>query len=119
MRHGAGRRAARASRDRRTATQISSCTPQPSSYIEIVRHTQRNVKRWQDGDMRKRWTAAGMLVAEQQFRRIIGYRHLAKLIIAIERRDRGKAGLPSDPVAMSANSCTSFATCLFGSSVSS
>jgi hypothetical protein len=35
--------------------------------------------------MRKRWTAAGMLLAEQQFRRIIGYRHLAKLIIAIER----------------------------------
>ena len=52
---------------------------------EIVRHTQRNVKRWQDGDMRKRWTAAGMLVAEQQFRRIIGYRDLAKLVIAIER----------------------------------
>jgi putative transposase len=55
------------------------------SMIEIVRHTQRNVKRWQDGDMRKRWTAAGMLVAEQQFRRIIGYRDLAKLVIAIER----------------------------------
>ena len=54
-------------------------------YIEIVRHTQRNVKRWQDGDMRKRWTTAGMLVAEQQFRRITGYRHLAKLVIAIER----------------------------------
>ena len=36
------------------------------SMIEIVRHTQRNVKRWRDGDMRKRWTAAGMLVAEQQ-----------------------------------------------------
>ena len=53
--------------------------------IEIVRYTQRNVKRWQDGDMRKRWTAAGMLVAEQQFRRIIGYRDLAKLVIAIER----------------------------------
>jgi hypothetical protein len=35
--------------------------------------------------MRKRWTAAGMLQAEQQFRRIIGYRHLAKLVIAIER----------------------------------
>jgi putative transposase len=53
--------------------------------IEIVRHTQRNVKRWRDGDMRKRWTAAGMLVAEQQFRRIIGYRDLAKLVIAVER----------------------------------
>jgi len=55
------------------------------SMIEIVRYTQRNVKRWRDGDMRRRWTAAGMLVAEQQFRRIIGYRDLAKLVIAIER----------------------------------
>src|SRR4051794_18722868 len=55
------------------------------SMIEIVRYTQRNVKRWRNGDMRKRWTAAGMLVAEQQFRRIIGYKDLAKLVIAIER----------------------------------
>src|SRR5215212_8604158 len=55
------------------------------SMIEIVRHTQRNVKHWPEGDMRKRWTAAGMLVAEQQFRRIIGYRDLAKLVIAVER----------------------------------
>jgi putative transposase len=63
------------------------CSTNPcESMIEIVRHTQRNVKRWQHGDMRKRWTAAGMLVAEQQFRRIIGYRDLAKLVIAIERR---------------------------------
>jgi putative transposase len=62
------------------------CSTNPcESMIEIVRHTQRNVKRWQDGDMRKRWTAAGMLVAEQQFRRIIGYRDLAKLVTAIER----------------------------------
>src|SRR4051794_32730559 len=62
------------------------CSTNPcESMIEIVRDTQRNVKHWQDGDMRKRWTAAGMLVAEQQFRRIIGYRDLAKLVIAIER----------------------------------
>jgi putative transposase len=62
------------------------CSTNPcESMIEIVRHTQRNVKRWQDGDMRKRWTAAGMLQAEQQFRRITGYRDLAKLITAIER----------------------------------
>ena len=68
------------------------CSTNPcESMIEIVRHTQRNVKRWQDGDMRKRWTAAGMLVAEQQFRRIIGYRDLAKLVVAIERHaDRVK-----------------------------
>jgi putative transposase len=68
------------------------CSTNPwESMIEIVGYTQRNVKRWQGGDMRKRWTAAGMLVAEQQFRRIIGYRDLAKLVIAIERHtDRVK-----------------------------
>jgi hypothetical protein len=32
-----------------------------------------------------RWTAAGMLEAEQQFRRIIGYRDLATLANAVER----------------------------------
>jgi putative transposase len=63
------------------------CSTNPcESMIEIVRHTQRNVKRWQNGDMRKRWTAAGMLEAEKQFRRIVGYRDLAKLVISIERR---------------------------------
>jgi len=63
------------------------CSTNPcESMIEIVRHTQRNVKRWQDGDMRKRWTAAGMLQAEQQFRRVIGYTDLSKLVIAIERQ---------------------------------
>jgi putative transposase len=66
------------------ATTLCSTNP-CESMIEIVRYTQRNVKRWQDGDMRKRWTAAGMLVAEQQFRRIIGYRDLATLVIAVER----------------------------------
>jgi putative transposase len=71
------------------------CSTNPcESMIEIVRHTQRNVKRWQDGDMRKRWTAAGMLVAEQQFRRIIGYRDLAKLITAIERH-AARSALPN------------------------
>ena len=38
--------------------------------------------------MRKRWTAAGMPIGEQQFRRIIGYPDLAKLVIAIERHTR-------------------------------
>ena len=62
------------------------CSTNPcQSMIEIVRYTQRNVKRWRDGDMRRRWTAADMLAAEQQFRQIIGYRDLAKLIIAIKR----------------------------------
>jgi putative transposase len=55
------------------------------SMIEIVRRTSRNVKRWQSGDMCLRWTAAGMLEAQQQFRKVIGYTHLAKLALAVER----------------------------------
>jgi putative transposase len=55
------------------------------SMIEIVRRTSRNVKRWQSGDMCLRWTAAGMLEAERQFRKVIGYRDLAKLALAVER----------------------------------
>ena len=54
------------------------------SMIECVRRSSRNVKRWQSGDMALRWTAAGMLEAEQQFRRIIGYTDLAKLVAAID-----------------------------------
>ncbi len=78
------------------ATTLCSTNP-CESMIEIVRSTQRNVKRWHDGDMRKRWTAAGMLVAEQQFRRIIGYRHLATLVIAIERHAMHVAAKNPDP----------------------
>lgn len=39
------------------------------SMIECVRRSARNVKRWQNGDMCLRWTAAGMLEAQRQFRR--------------------------------------------------
>ncbi len=55
------------------------------SMIETVRRTARNVKRWQNGDMCLRWTAAGMLEAEQQFRRVIGYPKLPALAVAVER----------------------------------
>ncbi len=55
------------------------------SMIGIVRKVQRNVKHWRDGDMALRWTAAGMLEAERQFRRVVGYQHLAALVAGIER----------------------------------
>ena len=71
------------------------------SMIETVRRTSRNVKRWQSGDMCLRWTSAGMLEAERQFRRIQGYRDLAKLAIAIER-DLQHAARPSTPTAQAA-----------------
>ncbi len=66
---------------KRTLESTNPC----ESMIEIVRHTQRNVKRWSSGEMALRWTAAGMLEAERQFRKIIGYRDLATLVVAIER----------------------------------
>jgi putative transposase len=67
------------------------------SMIECVRRTSRNVKRWQSGDMCLRWTAAGMLEAEHQFRRIIGYADLAKLVTAIERElDQPTAPTPTE-----------------------
>jgi len=66
---------------KRTLESTNPC----ESMIEIVRRTQRNVKRWSSGEMALRWTAAGMIEAERQFRRIIGYRDLATLAVAIER----------------------------------
>ena len=68
------------------------------SMIELVRHTQRDVKRWQDADMRKRWTAAGMLQAEQQFPRIMGYSDLAKLV----SRSSDVTSVPNTPTPRSA-----------------
>ena len=63
---------------------LSSTNP-VESMIGICRATSRNVKHWQNGDMCLRWTAAGMLEAEQQFRKIIGVEHLARLTLAVER----------------------------------
>ena len=64
------------------------------SMIEIVRQTQRNVKRWRSGEMALRWTAAGMLEAERQFRRVVGYRDLPKLLTAIEHELHGSEETP-------------------------
>ena len=70
------------------------------SMIETVRRISRNVKRWQNGDMCLRWTAAGMLEAQQQFRRIIGHTDLAKLALAVERdvADKRAASFTSQPL---------------------
>ena len=53
--------------------------------IECVRRSSRNVKRWHNGEMGLRWTAAGMLEAERQFCMIIGFSDLAKLAVTVER----------------------------------
>ncbi len=66
---------------KRTLASTNPC----ESMIETVRRISRNVKHWSSGDMCLRWTAAGMLEAEAQFRRIIGHGDLAKLALAVER----------------------------------
>jgi putative transposase len=66
---------------KRTLVSTNPC----ESMIETVRRIARNVKRWQNGDMCLRWTAAGMLEAERQFRRVIGHPDLAQLAVAVER----------------------------------
>jgi transposase-like protein len=67
---------------RRTLLSTNPC----ESMIECIRRSSGNVKRWQNGDMALRWTAAGMLEAEHAFRRIKGHADLAELAIEIERR---------------------------------
>ena len=50
------------------------------SMISIARTTTANVKRWRDGEMRRRWCAAGMLEAEQSFRRVKGHTQMPALV---------------------------------------
>jgi putative transposase len=56
--------------------------------IESAFHTTRlltgRVKRWRDGDMKLRWCTAGLLRAEQRFRRIKGYREIPRLTAALK-----------------------------------
>src|SRR6266511_2037495 len=56
------------------------------SMIGTVRDTQHNVKRWRSGDMRMRWTAAGLAEAQRSFRRVKGHRDIPKLSAAIRHQ---------------------------------
>jgi len=56
------------------------------SMLSICREHAANVKRWQGGQMALRWCAAGMLEAQQQFRRVNGHLHLPALRAALERQ---------------------------------
>jgi putative transposase len=44
------------------------------SAFSTVEKVCKNVKRWHGGDQRERWVGSGLLVAENQFRRITGYK---------------------------------------------
>ena len=62
------------------------CTNMIESMFDTVRTVTRNVKRWRDeGDMRRRWAAAGVLEAERRFRRVRGYKQMPRLVAALAR----------------------------------
>jgi len=50
------------------------------SAFSIVDTVCRNVKRWRTGDQIERWVGSGLLVAERQFRKVIGFRHIPLLL---------------------------------------
>lgn len=58
------------------------------SMMSVARTVTGNVKRWRDGGMILRWTAAGVLEAEKQFRRVNGYRDLQLLPSPCRRPSR-------------------------------
>jgi putative transposase len=49
------------------------------SALSVTRRVTARVTRWRDGDMRKRWCAAGLLRAEAKFRRVEGRRAMPTL----------------------------------------
>jgi len=54
------------------------------SALSVTRRVTARVTRWRDGDMRKRWCAAGLLRAEAKFRRVKGHRAMPSLLKALE-----------------------------------
>jgi putative transposase len=53
------------------------------NLIGTLRHVTRNIKRWRDGDMRRRWIGLGLLRAAERFRRIKRHGELGALVAAL------------------------------------
>src|SRR5262245_54900782 len=53
------------------------------NLIGTLRHVTRNIKRWRDGDMRRRWLGLGLLRAAERFRRIKRHTELPTLVAAL------------------------------------
>jgi transposase-like protein len=53
------------------------------NLIGTLRHVTRNIKRWRDGDMRRRWIGLGLLRAAERFRRIKRHGELGALVTAL------------------------------------
>jgi putative transposase len=64
------------------------------SAFSIVESVCRNVKRWRPGDQIERWVASGLLVAERQFRKVVGFRQIpllmSSMVNAVSKRPLAK-----------------------------
>jgi len=56
------------------------CTNVIESAFSTVDTVCRNVKRRQPGDQIERWVGSGLLVAERQFRKVLGHRQIPMLL---------------------------------------
>jgi putative transposase len=63
------------------------------SAFSIVEKVCKNVKRWHGGDQRERWVGSGLLVAENQFRRITGYKLIPVLMEELKALSPSKAAV--------------------------
>jgi putative transposase len=63
------------------------------SAFSIVEKVCKNVKRWHGGDQRERWVGSGLLVAENQFRRITGYKLMPVLMEELKTLSPSKAAV--------------------------
>jgi transposase-like protein len=63
------------------------------SAFSIVEKVCKNVKRWHGGDQRERWVGSGLLVAENQFRRITGYKLIPVLMEELKTLNPSKAAV--------------------------
>jgi transposase-like protein len=54
------------------------------SALSVTRTVTARVKRWREGDMRRRWCSAGLQRAEAKFRRVKGYRQIGQLMAALD-----------------------------------
>ena len=63
---------------------LATTNPIESAFSVVDRVCGR-VKRWRRGDHRERWVGAGLWLAEKNFRRVKGYRHLPKLLDELTR----------------------------------
>jgi putative transposase len=54
------------------------------SALSVTRAVTARVKRWRDGNMRRRWCSAGLMRAEEKFRRVRGYKQIPQLLAALD-----------------------------------